>query len=247
MPLQAGPFMQQAQTAMPFTAGAYNFVGESATDLSELDSIGATLDGFLVDMEAYASEDETLIITENLGVLVFDVLSAAASVFLPSLDKVSLSMGAADKQYTDAFTFAPPAAWTDPPGPFVPPDSGQAIAAPSIPFGAYNPTAQVPVGRFPDQPGNSVSLFNTTRLGQPNFVVGDGFLILAQGPVGSDVTVHAWFNEQDHGEADYGPIGLGGGLNITGTMTPDVVGVWREDWYVAGSFVGTVNFLVLLS
>jgi hypothetical protein len=247
MPLAPGPFVQQQESAVPFIAGVYDFAGEVDVDLSGLDTIGAAIDAELVGMALFAGADETLIIPEDVDGLVNGVLNTAGSTFLPQLASIDGQSALADFQLLQAINFAPAAAWSDPPGPYVPPtpDLG---AAPMISRSDFTAAAGSPIGGAAiGTQSATVQVSNTTRIGQPNFWVGDDFLVTINGAPGADVTLTATFNGESLGTADFGQIPASGIMTLTGTEGPEELGTWHEDWAVDGQLVASFNFLVLSS
>lgn len=244
MPQVQGPFIPQPDSSLGFEPGGYDFTDFAGDGMADAQ---VNFDGFdqtLLIIEALAAEPEDPLAGLGIEDLVLNIASVdldEGSLGLPAIDN-ALSIGIG--QYAIASSFAPAAAWADPPAPFVPPDAALQLTTPTVPVNGYYPPATGIVGVNSTTGSPSLDLGNTTRIGQVNFVVGDNFFIAANGKPGDEVTCQAIFNGQPLGLADFGACDSRGLFTLAGTMGPDQVGVWHEDWYIAGQLVISFNFLV---
>jgi hypothetical protein len=244
MPLEPGPFSQAPAADVFFPAVAYDFTDDALTLSGELDAIASGWDGFFTDAGNLAAEGADVAIGLDWVYAVGWLLGQAGALPRPDLDIVDQGFASAAGMLNDAVAFAPAQAWQDPGAPFLPPDSALTLAVPSVPTGAFVPAPNFTVGASGAGATRFVGLYNTTRVGATNFVVGDQFTLLALGNPGDDLTVDANFNGEQLPSSDYGPIDSTQQLFIKGTMAPENVGVWREDWSLSGQLMASFNFVV---
>lgn len=244
MPLEPGPFLQLSPADVAVTPGVYDFTADAEQLQGELNAIGVPWDALILDMVAFSDEPWDV----DLGIDLAGMLNLAdvygASMPPSTLDDAVSGWFTAQDMLTAATAFAPAQAWTDPGAPFTPPDSALTLAAPTVNPNAFVASANFSVGAGALTGDRQVSLFNTTRVGAVNFVEGDMFQLLVIGHQGDDVQAAGTLNGEDLGTTDYGQIDSTGQMIITGTMGPDVVGVWSQQWYVAGVLLGNFNFVV---
>lgn len=244
MGLVQGPFLLQDDSAVAITPGVYTFLDDVDNQLGDLTTVPGGWDPYINDLDALSADP----VDPTDGIDVLNLLDGTYElndgILSDTLGGVLTWLDIGDSQLAAAVTFAPAEAWSDPTTPFVPPGDDEVLAAPTVPVGTYNPAAIAPVGSTTIIPGKSIALYNVTRPGSSGFVVGDQFRVAAFGPVGSDVSAYGTLNGEDLGQTDFGQITSNDDLLIDGTMGPDNVGAWREDWYVGGEYVVTLNFIV---
>lgn len=83
-----------------------------------------------------------------------------------------------------------------------------------------------------------------TRYGSSNFVVGDQFSVYAFGNPGDELTAQATFNGESLPPSDWGALTPTGQLTVLGTMGPENVGAWSQQWFIAGVLQASFNFVV---
>lgn len=245
MPLEPGPFGQAPATAVQFTAVNYGLADYATIQLAEVDTHLGFMDSLYGQMDDFGTLNDAVSALDDLSDVVNAVVTQGAQLPFPALDSMSLTMMTMDSQLADAVAFAPPQAWVATNATFVPPDPSAMLTAPTLDLTAYNPVALTPVGITVPGAGEGVTIFNTTRPGQSNFWVGDDFVVYVQGAPGADVTYNAFLQGNIFATADVGAIPENGTLSFAGQMLPDLVGAWREDWYINGHLVTSLNFVVL--
>ena len=109
------------------------------------------------------------------------------------------------------------------------------------------PAAAPPPSSAPAAGGKplGVTLQNATGTSNTQFRVGDAFRLVITGPANSQVTGSSQHDGKGGGSAPFGSTDASGTAIITGTMTPDTVGGWVEQWYVGGQSAGSVSFSVV--
>jgi hypothetical protein len=245
MPYAPGPLSLFNAADLGTQAVDYDFTGFTTQAMGDLDSLGADIDDQLATIENFAGEpSDPLAGTDFVNVLT-TIAVGISGAKLPDFGAIDDALSIGDGLLNTATGFAPAQAWQDPGGSFQIPDAATSLPAPQISPGAFSPTTSVPVGTTPPQATRAVALYNTTRIGQPNFVVGDQFQLSAVGKPGEAVEVDPVFNGDDLGRTLYGQIGADSTFTLTGTQGPETIGVWKEDWYIGGNFIATFNFVVL--
>lgn len=245
MPLEQGPFLQVADTALQFDAVDYGFTDYANTELADVDTTLIDVDALLLEVGTFGVLSDVVLHLPDLIEVAVTVDAQSSTLPLSSIGGLADALLTGDSQLAAAIGFAPPAAWVDPAGAFIPPDPSLTLSAPSLPLDAYNPTSSTPVGETNPAGTATVSIVNQTRPGQASFWVGDYFIITITGPVNAEVTYNAFLQGAAYASGDAGNLGDGGFLQVTGQMLPEYVGAWREDWYAGEQFITTLNFLVL--
>jgi hypothetical protein len=116
--------------------------------------------------------------------------------------------------------------------------------------GSYTETwyvAGVPVGTvfFTVSAVQTVQMFNITRPGNPNFVVGDTWKVTLTGAPNQPVTAAGTANGVAWGPVNEGQSDGGGNFSATGVFGGASIGNYTETWYIAGGQVGpTLSFKV---
>lgn len=244
MPYQPGPFAQASPASIHVTPGVYDFTADAEDVAGELQTTAAGWDSMVSDIENFAAEPwDYEMVLDFPGT--FTALDFGGDSMPPQgiTDAVG-SWFDAQSMLDAATSFAPLQAWSDPGQPFVPPDSALRLVTPQLPANQFAVGENQAVGALSNGANPWIGLFNTTRLGAQNFSVGDDFEVIALGQPGDLVSVSAVFNGQDLGSTNYGPLDAGGQMFIRGTMSPDVVGTWAEQWFLNGSLLASFNFTV---
>jgi hypothetical protein len=244
MPLVPGPFRLADPADVAITPGVYDFTDDAAVLQGQLSTIGAGWDPLIFDLEAFAATpwDAELAVDLDGMLTVADVFSDA----LPPANLADALAGWFDSQALlgAATAFAPIQAWTDPGGPFVPPDSALTLVAPTINPTAFTPAQNTVVGQATAGANPAIGLFNLTRIGAQNFTVGDQLEVIALGHEGDDIFVASSLNGVKLPDVDYGAIDGTGQMFIQVTIGPEAIGVWSQQWYNSGRLLGDFNFLV---
>lgn len=244
MPLQPGPFLQLSAADVGVEPGVYDFTDDALVLEAELNDIAAGWDSFFLDAGNFAAEPWDVELATDLDGILGEVISISASLPGPNMDSAFDGWFTAQDMLTAATAFAPAQAFLGDPGEaFTPPDTST-IAVPTINPNIYAPAPNQTIGTAVSGPGPSVALLNTTRVGTQSFTVGDKFWVLINGSPGQDVSVNSTLNGQDLPPVDYGPIDNTGQMNITGTIGPESVGGWSEQWFIEGNLFGSFNFIV---
>lgn len=89
-----------------------------------------------------------------------------------------------------------------------------------------------------------VTLQNASGGSNSQFRVGDTFRLVITGPANVQVTGSSQHDGRSGAAAPFGNTDSTGQAVITGTMTPDTVGGWVEQWFVGGQNAGSVSFSV---
>ena len=244
MPEVPGPFALLPDSAATGTPGVYDFEADAVAMESKVQSLVSGWDGFFSDAYSLASDPLADLEGIDFGGILGSVATGAAASDFPSLNDTAVSYDLANQQLGIALSFAPADAWRDPSAPFIPPDSAAVLTAPVLPDDAFDPATLGTVGSSlpPLRPG--VQLFNLTRIGASNFVVGDNFTVLVYGAPGQAVTVYAVQDGKSLGTAAMGETDSAGNFRLDGTMAPDAVGAWQEIWYLDGVKVQAFSFIV---
>jgi hypothetical protein len=245
MPYAPGPLSLFNAADLQTAEVDYGFTDFTIGALGDLDSLGADIDDQLVTIDNFAGEPSDPLAGTDFDNVLTVIAIGISGAKLPDLSAIDDAITVGDGLLSTATGFAPAQAWQDPGGPFEIPSSATSLPVPQVPAGAFSPTTSVPVGTTPPVSSQLIALYNLTRIGQPNFVVGDQFQLSAVGKPGDAVEVDAVFNGQDLGRTLYGQIGSDKTFTLTGTQGPEAVGAWKEDWYLGGVFVATFNFVVL--
>jgi hypothetical protein len=139
--------------------------------------------------------------------------------------------------------------FANPPGYQTNPYSGQQEPIPNYqqPAAAAPAPAAAPSSPVASQSGKplGVTLQNATGTSNTQFRVGDSFRLVVTGPANAQVTGSSQHDGKGGGAAPFGSTDASGTAIITGTMTPDTVGGWVEQWYVGGQSAGSVSFSVV--
>jgi len=252
MPYGPGPLILQTQSDLTLPDDNYDFTDYAATNLGDVDSILSSWDSFFLDagvlldepadpwpgIDLNAAQDTLGVYSDTEGLLgVSGMLSA---------------LGDADLLLSVAIGFAPPEAWVDPTTAFVPPGAAPTLSIPVIPPGAIDfsvtgtvSTTSAPATGAGGGAAPTVALTNTTAYGNPNFTVGDSFIVQITGAAGAEVATDGTLNGSPLPYSVVGNIAADGTFSLTGTMDPSVVGVWTENWYVGGQLIQSFDFVVL--
>lgn len=244
MPLVPGPFDLQNDDAVAINQGVYDFTDDALALASEVQSNTSGWDAFILDLGDFAADPLDDLTELDAAGLLLAVDYTGSWADIPNID-YSISMyDDANDQLNTAWSFAPPQAWQDPPAPYVPPGSVLNLVAPTVPVNAYAPGTSGIVGNQGPTTGPSVQLWNFTRIGAVNFTEGDTFQIAALGNPGQTVTVGGQYNGATLNTTVMGVLDANGALGLQGTMGPDVVGAWHEDWYFDGALITSFDFIV---
>lgn len=244
MPQQRGPFILQPDSLLIVAPGKYDFTSQAQDLGGELDDAIAALDSFDAVASNHAAEP-----IENLIALDFDGIAAElevqqAAVSLPYLDDLDAGFAEAAGQLNGAIAFAPTQAWTDPGGAYVPPDSVLTLKVPTVDPETFKPAQNFQVGQYTGGQNPAIALFNSTRIGSVNFFVGDVYDVVGLGKLGDVVSVRATLNGSLLPDVTFDPMDSSGQFFLHGTMAPEQVGAWHQDWYIDGQLLGSFNFLV---
>jgi hypothetical protein len=242
MPLVPGPFNLQPDDAVAVPPGVWDFTADALDMVARVQSNTSGWDDFFL----YA---ELIDVPDDLSQLDTDALLLAVSYGIdwaefPNIDTAIADYADADLDLAEAFSFAPAAAWQDPPEPYVPPGSVLNLTAPTVPINAYAPGTSGIVGDQSDFSRPTVQLWNFTRIGYVNFFEGDTFELVALGNPGQTLSVGGQFNGATITVTDMGTLDETGKLQLQGTMGPDVIGAWHEDWYLDGALTRSFDFIV---
>ena len=242
MPLVPGPFSLQPDSAVAVEKGEYDFTADALDLADRVQTNLAGWDDFFTDMDDLANIYDFPEL--DAAGLLLAVSYAVDWAEMPNID-YSISMyDDANTQLGIALSFAPAAAWEDPPGPYVPPGSVLNLTAPTVPIDAFKAATTGTVGDQSLFTAPGVRLWNFTRIGSANFAEGDTFDLVFLGTPGQTVSVGGTFNGAQLAYTDMGVIDETGKLQLQGVMGPDVVGAWREDWYLDGVLLKSFDFLV---
>lgn len=244
MPLQPGPFRLAAPEDFGITDGVYDFTDDALHNQGEVLAVGAGWDGFITDLGNLGAELPDVGTGFDLPGIVNDL--DFISGHLPLSYFGDMVQGFFDSQTLlgAATAFAPEQAWTDPGGPFVPPDSALVLVPPTVDPNAFVAAPNITVGGPPVPSDSSVSLYNVGRIGAANFTQGDTFHVYAIGTPGAHLTATGQFNGEQLPLSDYGPLEADGHLQLEGVMGPDNVGTWSQLWYLAGALKAKFDFVV---
>lgn len=244
MALQPGPFRLATAADIAAAPGVYDFEADADKLASDLHGIGGGWDPMLVDLENFAAEGGDVAPDIDFDGIIADLAVVDASLPLSYMGDIDGGWTSGQAMLDTATAFAPQQAWIDPGAPFVPPDSSLTIKVPEINPAAFVPAPNFTVGAGSAGKNPSVGLFNLTRYGSLNFSVGDQFEVIALGPPGDDVSVMASLNGDQLPPLDEGTIDSTGQMFITGTMGPEHVGVWNQQWSIGGALMADFNFVV---
>jgi hypothetical protein len=245
MDLQPGPFLQGNVADVAVTGGVYDFTDDAIGLADELNALYHDWDAFMLDLPILAAgpADPTLGI-DDVG-LIDEIDREATIANFPDIDSLGSALNLGYTLLGAAVTFAPAAAWSTPTSQFSPPDPNATIVVPKIPVSLYTPDVTGLVGQPSTSGGTTISLQNVTRVGQQNFVVGDTALITVQAQPGQQVAWDPIQNGNDRGMAVLGTTGSDGSWKFQGTIGPDQVGQWLENWFVGGKLIATFSFIVV--
>lgn len=251
MPLAPGPFILQPATAVSVAPGTYDFESSVNDWWWDLTQVEAEMDVLWPGLELLETAPSDPVPDIDLDALIAMAASGAGYDLVPEMDDMVQAIADATTQLSTAINDAPSEAFTTPTGAFTPNIQGLVLTAPQIQPGAFQPTTVTPVGVTTpgvgsggSTSGRGVVLINATQYGASNFTVGDQFKLTATGNAGDHVTVTGTFNGQTFSPVDWGTIDNTGQFVLTGTMGPDSVGVWQENWSVGGQFITTYDFVV---
>lgn len=244
MPLAPGPFLQAPASDVAVQPGVYDFTDDALTMLAEVQSNLSGMDAFIDDLTLFAADPLADLVDNTMDGIIAGIGFGTAAASLPSLDDALTAYSLTDSQVSIAVSFAPPQAWVDPPAPFIPPTGALNITPPTVPAGAFTPGNYLPsTAGVPGAP--AVTALNTTRVGQPNFVVGDNFSVVGTGgKPGQTVTVDGVISGADLGLSTIATLDSTGSFSVQGTMSPTNEGAWQEYWYYDGVLVANINFIV---
>jgi hypothetical protein len=244
MPLVPGPFDLQDDAAVTVAPGNYDFTDDALALAAEVQSNTSGWDAFILDLGDFAADPLDDLTELDAAGLLLAVDYTRDWAEIPNID-YSISMyGDANDQLNTAWSFAPAQAWQDPPDPYVPPGSVLQLVAPTVPLNAFAPGTSGIVGDQSAAGRPSVQLWNFTRIGATNFTEGDTFQIAALGNPGQTVTVGGQYNGATLNVTVMGTLDSNGALGLQGTMGPEVIGAWHEDWYFDGALVTSFDFIV---
>lgn len=269
-----GPLLLQSSGNVGISTSDYNFAGDVADQLGELDTIPAGWDAFLQDAGILLDQPADPFPDFDVNGAI-DLLNAYGDpVAELGINALVDALGVADIAFSQAIGYAPAEAWSDPSSPFVPPAPAETIAIPVIPPGALsfsvvgtvaasaNATISspplvgvgggttpvgggVPAGSGTPLPGTGAGITNTTAYGSDNYTVGDNWTLSATGGPGEQVYVYSTFNGQDAGGGPVGQIGADRTFTLSGQWGYGDVGVWQKQLYVGSTLVESANFIVL--
>lgn len=242
MPLVPGPFNLQPDDAVAVSSGTWDFTQDALDLAAEVQSNTQGWNDFFTAVEALDITDDLDTLDTDALLLAIDYAGAWSDI--PNLDTAITNYADADSQLSLAIAFAPSAAWEDPPAPYVPPGSVLNLTAPTVPVGAFNAFTTGTVGDESRLTAPGVQLWNFTRVGYANFFQGDTFELIFLGNPGQTVSVGGSFNGASITYTDMGTLDQNGKLALQGTMGPDVIGAWHEDWYFDGALVKSFDFIV---
>jgi len=244
MPLVPGPFDLQTDDAVAINPGVYDFTDDALTLAADVQSNVQGWNDFLADLTIMASDPLDDLTGLDIDALLLAVSYSGSWSDLPNLDTAITNYDDASTMLYTAVSFAPAAAWQDPPAPFVPPGSELNLSVPVVPINAYVPGSSGVVGDQSNFARPTVQLWNFTRVGATNFVEGDTYEIALLGSPGQSVSVGGTFNGAPLTITAMGTLDPLGNLGLQGVMGPDVVGAWHEDWYFDDALVTSFDFIV---
>jgi hypothetical protein len=252
MPYVQGPLLLQDQSNIQVNQSTYDFTDWTINQLQWVDSTLVEWDEFLDDAAVLLSEPSDPWPGIDLNGAIDELSVYWDPQDLLGVPELISALGIADAGLAAAIGFAPIEAWVNPATPFVTPIPSQVIAIPTIPPDAIDFTVTGSVSAAPGTTppaGTSgaptVSLTNTTSFGNPNFKVGDNYLVSVTGPPGATVSVSGSVQGNGLPYSNQGTIGSDGTWSLSGQMQPDGVGIWDEVWYVNGGVVGAFSFVVV--
>lgn len=244
MPLAPGPFRQGSTANINVESQGYDFTDDALVLQGELAAIAADWEPLYEWLEAAAVDSGDVALGLDLGDL-FSLTDEMGRATTPSyIPNMVEAMSQAQAALDAAIAFAPSQAWTDPGAPYVPPDSALTLAVPTVNAGTFTEAPIVNVGPVASGAKTEVTLTNLTRYGSSNFVVGDQFSVYAFGNPGDELTAEATFNGEPLPPSDWGQLTPTGQLTVLGTMGPENVGAWSQQWFIAGVLQASFNFVV---
>src|SRR5438270_4733872 len=246
MPLRPGPLTLQHPAALDLTPGQYTFTDLTDSSLAEVDAIGAQIDGSVSELmtEAAAPADPSPDFDFASGWQTVDngTLTAIATI-QAGMDACAFRMVV---NITAAISYAPAEAWQPAPDPYVPPDNGFNLGMqPDQTAGGPTRGWSSSIYTIPTPPGYTFAILNLTQYGGSQFTETDKRDIRASGPPLADVTVHAWKDAADLGTELLGQTDEYGYFEQTGEFQIGDAGAWIEDWFVGGTLVQHLQFIVL--
>lgn len=180
-----------------------------------------------------------------LGVAPFDNLDGNAG---------TMTMGIADSDSISGYAdeIAPQECWLQQPAPFDPNadpsvnlNYGTGAGQGGPPAPGTQPTVGQQFNQLPTSPLYQFYLQNLTQYGASQFTVGDLFKLSLDGPPRVQIHVRAWTNGTFLGDTPMGTSDEFGHFELTGHITPDLVGAWDEEWYGNDVLIQTVAFFVV--
>lgn len=244
MPYQPGPFGQASPADIHVEPGVYDFTDDAAGLQNDLSVIAAGWDPLITNLLDFAAEPWDV----DLGLDIDGLLSLSDTYgsLMPPGGLTDALNGWFDTQALlgVATSFAPVQAWTDPGAAFVPPLDNLTLVPPTIDPNAYTPAPNTTVGGLSNGVNPFVGLFNQTRTGAANFTQGDNYEIVALGKEGDQLTATGVLNGENLPMTDYGTMDQSGQIFLTGTMGPDAVGIWQQQWFINGAILAQFNFTV---
>jgi hypothetical protein len=244
MPQEPGPFLLASAADVAVEPGVWDFTEDALTLQGSVQATTAGWDPFIFDLDNLSSDIADVAIGVDLPGILSDLDFISAHLPLSYFDDMLQGFFDSQSLLNTATAFAPAQSWTDPGAAFVPPDSALVLVPPTVAPNAFVPAPNITVGAPPASGAAAVTLYNTTRIGATNFVVGDGFRVFAIGNPGDHLTATGIFNGEQLPVTDYGVIAADNQLNLEGVMGPENVGVWAQQWSVAGELLGSFNFIV---
>jgi hypothetical protein len=244
MGLAPGPFLNVRFLKTAIEPGVYDFTDDALTLQGELDAIAAEWQPVVDWLTVAATGSGDIDPLGELDGVLLDIAPTGRGPTSVLSGDVLTGMVSASAALDAAIAFAPVQAWSDPGAPYVPPDSALTLVVPQLPPGAFIIAPNLTVSGFTQGGPPSISLDNTTRFGAPNFTVGDQFRLLATGKPGQRLTVVSTLNGKPWPFGDYGPLPADGQLELDGTMGPDAVGAWSQQWFIGDQLLASFNFLV---
>lgn len=244
MPLEPGPFLLASPADVAVEPGVWDFTNDALTMQGNVHTTTAGWDPFIFDLDNLSSDIADVAIGVDLPGILSDLDFISGHLPLSYFDDMMQGFFDSQTLLGAATAFAPAQSWTDPGGPFVPPDSALVLVPPTVDPSAFVSAPNITVGAGPANPNHSVSLYNVTRIGAINFVVGDTFHVFAIGTTGQHLTATGVFNGEQLPVTDYGVLDSDGHLELDGVMGPENVGTWSEQWSLDGFLQAKFDFVV---
>ena len=233
MPVDAGPFTIWDPASIDFTP----MEPALAALVAELDEQLAAIDSDLVEPEMSAGEaltDDWLLPVDAAILEAAEGLETDQEVAdLAELQSAELAGAEMDDLVTAAYAELPSEAWQEVPAPYTPPAEVGGFTVDEQ-FGTTIPAGTgAGAGAIAPYYGPGRDwIINLSRPDSAEFYVGDRWRIIAAGRPGAGVWLHAWQNGTDLGTATLGSTNEYGNFVLEGSMGPETVGDWQEEWYV---------------